>query len=102
MKQTLRPISTAMEEIVLDRRSGRIERVLAAQVILALHGLFLPGVSEEWLDTRQTIELRRVQRELLAKVLHQKAVRKKQNRRALLRRKLRTLQETNEPGTDQG
>ncbi|HKV92330.1 MAG TPA: hypothetical protein VJW20_07260 [Candidatus Angelobacter sp.] len=96
MKKELTPISNAMMAVLQDPRASRIERIECAKVLLSCYGCLIPDVDERWLSVRQIVQLRRIKQELVERVLHQKEVRRKQNRRALLRRKIRKLKQQQE------
>lgn len=82
--------------VLQDPRASRIERIECAKVLLSCYGCLIPDVDERWLSVRQIVQLRRIKQELVERVLHQKEVRRKQNRRALLRRKIRKLKQQQE------
>lgn len=84
--------------IVRDPRSTRIERLEALKLIAGCKGVLLPDIDEKWLTVRQVTQLRRIRQELVEKALRRKAARKRQNRRAYLRRKIRALETAQESG----
>jgi len=94
MKTDLKPTVAAMAAIVSDPRAARIEKILAAQIILSAHGCLLPEINEQWLSVRQITQLRSVKQQIVGSVLKRKERRKKQNRRTYLRRRIKQLEET--------
>ncbi len=96
MKRELRPIAEAMTAVLQDRRASRIERIECAKVLLSCYGCLIPDVDERWLSVKQIVQLRRVKQDIIERVLHQKEVRKKQNRRAYLRRTIKKLKQQQE------
>jgi len=91
MKQQLKPIAQAMSAILADPRASRIERIECAKVLLSCHGQFIPDVDEKWLSVRQLTQLRMLKQEVAERILRRKAARKRQNKSAFLRRKIRVL-----------
>jgi len=92
MTQELKRLRGEAWRIVNDGRASRIERLEALKIIAAANGILLPNISEEWLTVKQAVRLRQMQQELLTKALRLKERKRKQNRRAFLRRKLRALE----------
>ena len=99
MRKELKPITEAMMVIIDDPRSSRIERIECARVLLSCYGCLLPDINERWLSVKQITQLRRAKQDIVERVLRQKVVRKKQNRRAYLRRAIRTLEQQEASGT---
>jgi hypothetical protein len=93
MKKELVPVTQAMAAILQDARSSRIERIECAKVILSCHGCLLPDIDEKWLSVRQITQLRRAKQDIVERVLHQKQVRKTQNRRSYLRKTIQKLEQ---------
>lgn len=92
MRNSLKPIADAMLAVLLDPRASRIERIECAKVILSCHGCLIPDVNESFLSVRQITELRRAKQQIVERILRKKAARKRQNRRAYLRRRIRALE----------
>ena len=92
MRQDFRPIVEAMLAILRDPRANRIERIECAKVLLSCYGQLLPDVNEDFLSVRQITQLRRAKQDIVERVLKKKAARKRQNRRAFLRRKIKSLE----------
>jgi hypothetical protein len=78
--------------IILDAKSNRMEKLIALQLIAAAKGMLLPTLDERFLSVRQVCQLRRIQQELVEKVLKRKARKAKANRKAYLKRRLRELE----------
>jgi hypothetical protein len=79
-------------QIIADPRSTRIEKLIALQLIASAKGMLLPALDERFLSVRQVCQLRRIQQELVEKVLKRKARKAKANRKAYLKRRLRELE----------
>jgi hypothetical protein len=92
MRTSLKQLSEAMWRIVLDPRSSRIERIECAKVILSCHGCFLPDLNESFLTAKQVVQLRGLKQEIVERTLRRKERRKRQNRRAYLRRQIKALE----------
>lgn len=92
MKRDLRPVAAAMSAILVDPRASRLERVEAAKVVLSCHGCLLPDVNESFLSVREITQLRRMREDTVRKVLGRKEKKKYQNRRAYIRRKIRSME----------
>jgi hypothetical protein len=92
MNSELKQLAGAMWAILRDPRASRIERVEAAKVILSCHGCLLPDVNESFLSIRQITQLRALKQRTAERVLKQKERRKRQNRRAYLRRQIKALE----------
>jgi hypothetical protein len=92
MKNELRRLADEIWKVVLDTRASRIEKLEAAKVICACKGVLIPEVNEEWLSAKQIVQLRRLKHELVQKALKRKEMKKRKNRRAYLRRQIRTLE----------
>jgi len=86
----LKQLTTAMFAIIEDPRASRIEKIEAGKVIAACAGVLVPDTSESFLSTRQAVELRQAKQAIVTKMLRRKERKRLENRRAYLRRKLRT------------
>lgn len=102
MKQQLKPIAAAMMAVLQDPRASRIERIECAKVLLSCYGQLIPDVNEEFLGVRQLVQLRKLKQEITERVLKKKAARKRQNRRAHLRRKIKKLEAARNTGGNNG
>jgi hypothetical protein len=69
-----------------------MEKLIALQLIAAAKGMLLPALDEKFLSVRQVCQLRRIQQELVERVLKGKARKAKANRKAYLKRRLRELE----------
>jgi hypothetical protein len=100
LAREIRQIADAAWLIVRDPRATRIERLEALKLIAGCKGVLLPDIDEKWLTVRQVTQLRRIRQELVEKALRRKAARQRQNRRAFLRRRIKTLE--NQEGENVG
>jgi hypothetical protein len=92
MKSDLKQVSAAMWAVLGDPRASRIERIESAKVILSCHGQLVPDVNESFLSVRQLTQLRAFKQRTVEKVMRKKERRKRQNRKAYLRRQIKTLE----------
>jgi len=92
MRGNLKRLADVMWTVITDPRASRIERIECAKVILSCHGCLLPDVNESFLSVRQIVQLRSVKQQIVEKALRRKDRRKRQNRRAYLRRKIKALE----------
>jgi len=99
MRNELKPIRDAMLAILLDSRSTRIERIECAKVLMSCYGQLIPEVNEQWLSVRQLTQLRMMKQQIVERVLKKKARRKRANRKAYLRRRIKELEDTNGTAT---
>lgn len=81
-------------QIIADPRSTRIEKLVALQLIASAKGMLLPALDEKFLSVRQICQLRRIQQELVEKVLQRKERKAKANRKQYLRRRIQELEAT--------
>lgn len=88
----VRRIADEAWKIVSDPRSNRIERLEALKLIAATRGLLIPELDERWLTVRQVAELRRIKQQLVEKALRRKERRRKANRKAYIKRRIRELE----------
>jgi hypothetical protein len=95
-KTDLQRIVESAWSIVLHPKANRIEQLEGLKLVCAARGVLLPDISERWLSTQQAVQLRQAKQALIEKALNCKARRKRENRRAYLRRQLRSL-EVQEP-----
>ena len=95
MRRELKELAAAMWTVIRDPKASRIERIECAKVILSCHGCLIPDVNEEWLSVRQIVKLRTMKQSVVERVLRTKDRRKRQNRRAFLRRKIRAIEAEN-------
>ncbi len=89
----LKQLKLAMYAIVEDPRASRIEKIEAAKVIAAIAGVLLPDTSEEFLSTRQAVQLRQAKEAIVTKMLARKERKRLENRRGYLKRKLKPAQQ---------
>jgi hypothetical protein len=97
MTETQR-IAAVAWEIALDARANRIEKLSALGILCACRGIVVGEIREEWLPPKQIVQLRDIRRKLIERVLRKKAVRKRQNRKAYIRRKIRAIETAQEAG----
>lgn len=93
MRKELKEVSAAMWAVIRDPKASRIERIEAGKIILSCHGCLIPDVNEEWLSARQIVKLRVLKQGIVERVLRRKDRRKRQNRRAYLRRQIRKAEQ---------
>ena len=84
-----------MWAVIRDGKASRIERIECAKVILSCYGCLIPDVNEEWLSVRQIVKLRTIKQGIVQRVLRTKDRRKRQNRRAYLRRRIKAAEQQN-------
>jgi hypothetical protein len=89
MRRELKELSGLMWAVIGDAKASRIERIEAAKIVLSCYGCLIPDVNETWLSARQIVKLRTLKQGIVEKVLRRKERRKRQNRRAYLRRRIR-------------
>src|SRR5579862_7275812 len=98
MKNELRRIADAAWQIALDAKASRIEKLEALKLVAAAKGVLLPELDERWLTVRQVTQLRQAKQQLVERVLRKKARRKRENRKAYLRRQIKTLEAAQQNG----
>lgn len=97
MTSETRRIADEAWKIVSDPRANRIERLESLKLIAATRGLLIPELDERWLTVRQVAELRRIKQQLVEKVLRRKERKRKANRKAYLKRRIRELEAAHVP-----
>lgn len=98
-KTDLRQVVECAWSIVLHPKANRIEMLEGLKLVCAVRGILLPEVSERFLSTQQAVQLRQAKAALVEKALRVKSRRKRENRKAYLRRQLKSLEDE---GCDQG
>lgn len=93
MASETRRIADEAWRIVRDPRANRIERLEGLKLIAATRGLLIPELDERWLTVRQVAELRRIKQDLVEKALQRKERKRRANRKAYLRRRIRELEQ---------
>jgi hypothetical protein len=92
MASEIQRIKEVAWAIIADPRSTRIEKLTALSLIASAKGMLLPTLDERFLSVRQVCQLRRIQQELVEKVLRRKARKAKANRKAYIRRRIQKLE----------
>jgi hypothetical protein len=102
MASEIQQIKDVAWGIIADPRATRIERLEALKLIAATRGLLIPELDERWLTVRQIAGLRRIKRDMVERVLKQKARKARANRKAYLRRRIRELEAEQAQRTEGG
>lgn len=100
MRGRLKELNKAMFDILNDPRASRLERLEAGRIIASLHGVLIPeGVNESTLSTKTIVQLKAAKTAIAEKMFKRREQRKKQNRRAYLRRRIAAI-EASVPATE--
>lgn len=82
-------IKYAAWQIATDPRASRIERIEALKLVCAAKGILLPELDERFLSVKQITQLRRAKQALVEKALKRKERKRRANRKAYIRRRLK-------------
>jgi hypothetical protein len=95
-KSEIERIKEAAWELVRVTKNDAV-KVEALKIVAGCKGVLLPDLNEKFLTVKQIVQVRQAKQSLVERVLRTKARRKKENRRAYLRRELKRLKAAPQP-----